>query len=128
MVQARKVRILAVDQNPLLREGLSLLIQLQPDMELVGVVESADQAVACFKQHRPDVTLIDLDLPHGAGIKAIQEILRIEPAAYVVGLFTYEGDQSHTQALRAGARSCITKDRLDQDLISLVQDCGRRAG
>ena len=127
-MQARKVRILAVDQNPLLREGLSLLIQLQPDMELVGLVASADEAVECFKQHKPDVTLIDLDLPYGAGIKAIQEILRIEPATCVVGLFTYEGDQSHTHALRAGARGCITKDKLDQDLVSLVRDCGRRAG
>jgi DNA-binding NarL/FixJ family response regulator len=127
-VQVHKIRILAVDHNPLLREGLSLLIQLQPDMELVGLVASANQAVESFKEHRPDVTLMDLDLPSGTAITAIQEILRLEPAACVIGLFTYEGDQSRVQALRAGARSCITKDRLNQDMVSLVRGCGRRVG
>ncbi len=69
---------------------------------------------------------MDLDLPSGAGITAIQEILKIDPAACVLGLFTYEWDESCAQALRAGARSCITKDRLNEDLVSLVRDCARR--
>jgi DNA-binding NarL/FixJ family response regulator len=80
-VQARKIRILAVDHNPLLREGLALSIQLQPDMELVGAVASGKEAVQSFTQHRPDVTLMDLDLPSGAGITAVKEILKVDPAA-----------------------------------------------
>ena len=127
-MQTRKIRILAVDHNPLLREGLTLLIDLQPDMELVGTAASGEEAVQAFTQHRPDVTLMDLDLPSEAGIKAIQEILKIDPGTCVVGLFTYECDESRTLALRAGARSCITKDRLNQDLVSLVRDCTRPAG
>jgi DNA-binding NarL/FixJ family response regulator len=127
-VRARKIRILAVDHNPLLRDGLSLLIQLQPDMDLVGLVASGKEAVESFAAHRPDVTLMDLDLPSGAGITAIEEIVRIDPAAGILGLFTYEGDESSARALRAGARSCITKDRLNQDLVSLIRDCARRAG
>jgi DNA-binding NarL/FixJ family response regulator len=126
-VQTRKIRILAVDHNPLLREGLTLLIDLQPDMELVGVVASGKEAVQAFTGHRPDVTLMDLDLPSAAGITAIQEILQIDPAACVIGSSTYDWDESCTQALRAGARSCITKDRLNQDLVSLVRDYARRA-
>jgi DNA-binding NarL/FixJ family response regulator len=126
VVSVPKIRILAVDHNPLLREGLSLLIQLQPDMELVGVVASGDEAVESFTQDRPDVTLMDLDLPSGAGIAALREILTIDPAALVLGLLTYEWDESRTAALRAGARTCITKDRLNEDLISLVRDCARR--
>jgi DNA-binding NarL/FixJ family response regulator len=127
-VPARKIRILAVDHNPLLREGLSLLIRLQPDMELVGAVASGREAVQSFTEHRPDVTLMDLDLPSVAGIRAIQEILEIDPATCVIGLFTYEGDESRMYALRAGARSCLTKDRLNQDLVSLVRDWARRVG
>ena len=125
-MQARKIRILAVDHNPLLREGLSLLIQLQPDMELVAAVASGKEAVQSFTQHRPDVTLMDLDLPSAAGIAAIQEILKIDPAACVLGLCTYEWDESCSHALRGGARSYLTKDRLNQDLVSLVRDCARR--
>ena len=127
-MQARTIRILAVDHNPLLREGLSLLIRLQPDMELVGAVASGEEAVQSFTQNRPDVTLMDLDLPSAAGITAIQEILKIDPAACVLGLFTYEGDQSRVQAQRAGARGCLGKDRLNQDLAALVRDHAGRGG
>jgi DNA-binding NarL/FixJ family response regulator len=128
VVQVRKIRILAVDHNPLLREGLTLLIDLQPDMELVGVAASSEEAVQAFTQHQPDVTLMDLDLPSAAGIRAIQEILKIDPAACVLGLFTYEEDEACAQALRAGARSCIAKDCLNQDLAALVRDCARPGG
>ena len=127
-MQAAKIRILAVDHNPLLREGLSLLIRLQPDMELVGVAASGEEAIQAFTQYRPSVTLMDLDLPSAMGITAIQEILKIDPGACVIGSSTYEWDESCTQALRAGARSCITKDRLNRDLAALVRDCARHAG
>jgi DNA-binding NarL/FixJ family response regulator len=75
---------------------------------------------------RPDVTLMDPDLT-GAGITALQEILKIDPDACVLELLTYEWEECRTQAPRAGARSCITKDRLNQDLVSLVRDCAPRA-
>ena len=115
-----------MDHNPLLREGLSLLIHLQPDMELVAVVASGEDAVQAFAKDRPDVTLMDLDLPSGAGITAIREILKVDPATCIIGTSTYEWDESCTLALRAGARSCITKDRLNQELVSLARDCVRR--
>jgi DNA-binding NarL/FixJ family response regulator len=127
-VQARKIRIVVVDHNPLLLEGLSLLICLQPDMELVGAVASGREAVQSFVERRPDVTVMDLDLPSAAGIVAIQEILKIDQAACVLGLYTYEGDESRVRALRAGARNCLTKDRLNDDLVSLVRGCSRPVG
>ncbi len=127
-MQARKIRILAVDHNPLLREGISLLFQLQPDMELVGIFASGDEGVATFTKHRPEVTLIDLDLPNAEGITALKKILKIDPAACVIGVLTFDDDETRGQALRAGAWSCITKDRLNQDLVSLVGDCGLSAG
>jgi len=116
-----------VDHNALLREGISLLVGLQADMELVCLVSSAAEAVQCFAEHRPDVILMDLDLPSGAGISAIQEILRLNPAASIIGLLTYEWDAAGPRARRAGAQACLTKDRLNDDLISLIRDlCARR--
>ena len=120
-MQAHKIRILAVDHNPLLREGLTILIELQSDMELVAVVASAQEAIEAFTKNRPDVTLMDLDLPSATGITAIREILKVDPAAFIIGTATYQLDESCAQALHAGARSCITKDRLNEDLVSLLR-------
>ena len=122
MVNERKIRILAVDHNALLREGLSLLIGLHADMELVCSATSRAEAIECFAQHRPDVTLMDLDLPSGDGIAAMDEILSRDPAACIIGLLTYEWDVARSRALRAGARACLTKDRLNDELISLIRD------
>jgi DNA-binding NarL/FixJ family response regulator len=127
-VKTGKIRILAVDHNPLLREGLTLLIDLQTDMELVALVASAREAVQAFTQHRPDVTLMDLDMPHDAGITALREIRKIDPTACVIGTCTYDLDESCAQAMHAGARSCITKDRLDQDLVPLLRSSVPPAG
>ena len=83
-VHATGIRILAVDQNSLLREGLSLLIRLQSDMELVDAVASAEEGVQSFIRNRPDVILMDIDLPLAAGVGAIRRILEIEPAHRLV--------------------------------------------
>ena len=91
-------------------------------MELAALVASGTEAVPAFTEHRPDVTLMDLDLPSGEGIAAIQQILQIDPAACIIGLLTYEEDESRGDALRAGARSCLTKDRLNQELASLIRE------
>ena len=127
MTNERKISILAVDHNALLREGISLLIGLQTDMELVGLVTSAVEAVRCFVEYRPDVILMDLDLPSGAGISAVQEILGVDPSARIIGLLTYEWEAAGSRARRAGAQACLTKDRLNDDLISLIRDqCAHR--
>jgi CheY-like chemotaxis protein len=93
------------------------VLQVSPEVTTVTVRPST------FTQHRPDVTLLDLDLPHAEGVSALQEILRIDAAACVLGSMTYEEDESCKHALRAGARSCVTKDRLNQDLVSLIRGC-----
>jgi DNA-binding NarL/FixJ family response regulator len=125
-VRELKIRVLIVEHNALLRDGLSLLIQGQPDLELAGTTGSCEEAVELFVQHRPDVTLMDLDLPDSAGITTLRRILKRDPATCVLGLVTYEEDVARERALRSGARSCITKDRLNQDLVVLIRDCARR--
>ena len=125
-VFSRKIRVLVVDHNPLLREGLSVLIRLQPDMELIAAAASAEEAIRLFEEHRPDVTVMDLDLPSGAGIKATQQIRARDPGACVLGLLTYEWDEATFDAAGAGISGCLTKDRLNQDLIPLIVNCARR--
>jgi DNA-binding NarL/FixJ family response regulator len=90
-------------------------------MEIVDVAASAEEGVQSFMKHRPDVIFMDIDLPLAAGVGAIRRILEIEPLACVLGLSTYEEDETRSQALRAGAWCCLTKDRLTRDLISLVR-------
>ena len=121
-----KIRVLIVAHNALLRDGLSLLIQGHPDLELAGSTGSCEEAVELFVQHRPDVTLMDLDLPDSAGITTLRRILKKDPATCVLGLVTHEEDAARERALRSGARSCITKDRLNQDLVGLIRDCSKR--
>ncbi len=118
-----------MEHNALLREGISLLVGLHADMELVCLAASAAEAVQCFAEYRPDVVLMDLDLPAGAGISAIQKILDLDPSAWIIGLLTYEWDTAGPRARRAGARAYLTKDRLNDDLISLIRDecAGRRS-
>ena len=122
----RKIRVLIVEHNALLRDGLLLLIQGEQDLEVVGATGSCEEAVELFVQHTPDVTLTDLDLPDSAGIMVLRRILKRDPANCVLGLLTHEEDVACERALRAGARSCITKDRLNHDLIALIRGCARR--
>ena len=98
-------------------------------MDVVGSATNAREAVQLFAQYRPDVTLMDLDLPSASGIAAVEEILKLDREACIIGLLTYEGDPLCKQALRAGARVCITKDRLNDELISLIreEDARRRS-
>jgi DNA-binding NarL/FixJ family response regulator len=118
-------RVLVVDHNVLLLDGICTLIRLQSDMEIVGTATSANEAVKLFREHRPKVVLMDLDLPESGGIVAIREIHAIDPATSIFGLFTHPSDECARLALRAGARSCVTKDRLNRDLVAQIRDCFR---
>src|SRR5215475_13388078 len=128
IVQVPKIRVLAVDHNTLLREGLSVLIQSHDDMELVDAVASAKEAVASFAKHRPAVTLMDLDLPGSASIGAIQEIRKLDPEARILGLVTVDWDPACGKALTAGACRCLAKDRLNEELADAVRKCASERG
>lgn len=104
-----------------MREGLALLIRLQPDMQLVGAVATAEEALRMYVEQRPDVTLMDLDLPSEAAIGAIRKIRARDAGARIIGLTTYEPDAAWAQALAAGAWQCVAKDRLSDRLPGLIR-------
>ena len=98
------IRILTVDDHPLLREGIAAVIEGQPDMQLVGEAASGLEALQVFRDCRPDVTLMDLQMPGMGGVEAIGALHREFPQAKVVVLTTYQGDAQALRAFKAGRR------------------------
>lgn len=116
-----------MDHNPLMREGLALLVRLQPDMQLVGATATAEEAVRMYFEHRPDVTLMDLDIPSAAAIGAIRKIRARDAGARIIGLTTYEPDAAWAEALAAGAYQCVAKDRVSDKLSGLIRTDSSKA-
>jgi DNA-binding NarL/FixJ family response regulator len=115
------ITVLAVDHNPILLEGIAVLINSQPDMELIGTANSAGAAIELYRKSSPDVTVIDLELPRSTSISAINEILSTEPNAKLIGLTTAEFDRAAQQALAAGVMAVVAKDRLGDMLVPLIR-------
>lgn len=122
MNDSNRIRVLPVDDHRVLLDGLSLLIGRQQDMEVVATATSGEQAVELFREFRPDVTLMDLQLPTMSGIEAIQQICRLEPEARIVVLTMHSGDEDICQALEAGAATYLLKDTLSEDLVQVIRD------
>jgi DNA-binding NarL/FixJ family response regulator len=124
----RPIRVLCVDDHRLMREGVARIVGVHADMEVVGGASNGDQAVAQFVEQRPDVTLMDLQLPVVNGIEAIRRIRQIDPAARIVVLTMYEGDENIHRAFDAGAMAYVLKDAIPDDLIHVIREvhAGRR--
>jgi len=115
------IRILAVDDHPLLRKGIAALVNTEPDMKLVAEAPTGEEAIESFRLHRPDVTLMDLQLPGLNGIEAIDRILSEYPDARIIVLTTYTGDTQVLRALRAGARAYILKGHVHRELLETIR-------
>ena len=115
------IRVLAVDDHPLLREGIAALIGNQSDMQLVGEASNGQEALEEFRKHRPDVTLMDLQMPEMSGIDAISAIRSEFPDARIVVLTTHAGDFQVSRAIKAGARGYLLKGLLRKELLETIR-------
>jgi len=115
------IRILAVDDHPLLRGGIAALIATQQDMSLVAEASTGEQAIALFRQSQPDVTLLDIQMPGMSGIEALTAIRGEFPDARVVILTTYGGDVLARRALEAGAYAYVLKGSVRKDLLETIR-------
>ena len=115
------IRILAVDDHPLFRKGIAGLVAVQPDMNLVAEASNGREAIQQFRAHRPDITLMDLQMPEMNGLDAMIAIRNEFPEARIIVLTTYTGDVQVLRALKAGARAYLLKSLLHKELLETIR-------
>src|SRR5213594_2354213 len=116
-----RIRVFSVDDHPLLNEGIAAVINNQPDMLLVAQATSGKEAIQQFREHQPDVTLMDLRLPDMSGIDTMIAIRTEFPGARIIMLTTFEGDVEIQRALEAGARGYVLKSMPPKDLVAVIR-------
>ncbi len=121
MSQPNAIRVLVVDDHPVVRQGLVAMLEEAPDIFVVEQAENGREALAVFRQQRPDVTLMDLRMPQMDGVAAITAICTEFPAARIIVLTTYEGDEDIYQGLRAGAKGYLLKDAEPEELLAAIR-------
>lgn len=121
MNATRQIRILTVDDHPVLREGIAAIVAGEPDMAIVGEASNGREAIEQFRAHRPDVTLMDLQMPVMNGTEAIAAIREAFPDARIVVLTTYSGDVQAVRALKAGASGYILKSMVRKELAETIR-------
>ena len=120
-IDSAPIRVLTVDDHGLLRKGIAALVNAEPDMELIAEASTGMEAMKEFQKHRPDVTLMDLQMPDMGGIEAIIAIRSEFPNARIIVLTTYSGDAQILRALKAGARAYLLKGQVSRELLETIR-------
>ena len=118
---AAPIRILVVDDHPVILQGIAGLIAVEPDMQMVAEAANGREALQQFRKHRPDVTLMDLQMPEMSGLDATSAIRAEFPEARIIVLTTYAGDAQALRALKAGARAYLLKSSLRRELLDTIR-------
>jgi DNA-binding NarL/FixJ family response regulator len=128
-LNSNSISVLTVDDHALLRDGIMALVNRQKDMKVVAEASSGREAIERFREHRPDITLMDLRMPDMDGIEAMTEIIRHFPEARIIVLTTYTGDALIVRALKAGAQGYLLKGHLRKELLDTIRsvNAGRKA-
>jgi DNA-binding NarL/FixJ family response regulator len=119
------IRILTVDDHPLLRKGITALVNAEPDMKLVAEASDGHEGIEKFRQHHPDVTLMDLQMPGLNGVEAIERIQSEFPDARIIILTTYSGDVQVLRAIKAGAKAYVLKRQVHKELLDTIRAVNR---
>ncbi len=122
MTPPRRIRVLTVDDHPLIREGIAVMINRAPDMEVVAMAATGEEAIELFRQHKPDVVLVDLRLPTMSGLDVIRVMHQEREDARLIVLTMYQGDEDIYRALEAGAVSYVLKEAAPDDLVNVIRE------
>jgi len=120
-MSADKIRVMVVDDHPVVRFGISAIISTQPDMAVVAQAVTGREAVELYRKHRPDITLMDLRLPEMSGVEAIRAIREHYPDSGIIVLTTYQGDEDIHRALTAGAQAYLLKGMSQDELVDAIR-------
>jgi DNA-binding NarL/FixJ family response regulator len=122
------IRILTVDDHPLLRKGIAALVNAEPDMKLIAEASNGKEAIEAFRSNRPDITLMDLQMPEMDGLEAVETIRGEFPDARIIVLTTYSGDTQVLRALKGGARGYMLKGNVHRELLEAIRavDAGQK--
>jgi DNA-binding NarL/FixJ family response regulator len=122
MTESKRIGVLIVDDHPLFRDGVAMLVEKQDDMRVLGEACDGAEAIALCQTLQPEVVLMDLQMPHMDGIEAVRAIRAAQPAIRIIMLTTYKGDVQATQAFKAGVSGYLLKDMVRKDLVGIIRD------
>ncbi|BAY73375.1 two component transcriptional regulator, LuxR family protein (plasmid) [Trichormus variabilis NIES-23] len=123
--QSTTIRVLIVDDHSIVRQGLATIINRDPEMTVIAQAEDGEAAIACFREHQPDITLMDLRMPQMGGVEAITTICAEFKPARIVVLTTYDGDEDIYRGLQAGAKGYLLKDAKPNELLNAIRMVNR---
>ncbi|MBD2449720.1 response regulator transcription factor [Nostoc sp. FACHB-152] len=123
--QSTTIRVLIVDDHAIVRQGLATIINRDPEMTVIAQAEDGEAAIACFGEHQPDVTLMDLRMPQMGGVAAITAICAKFKPAQIIVLTTYDGDEDIYRGLQAGAKGYLLKDAKPSELLNAIRMVNR---